>query len=248
MGQLELACFNAESTLLAEAAGVHRIELCSDRALGGITPPLALLEDLRSKIPSSMPINVMIRPRGSNFLYSDMELQEMIASIEDMKPYCNGFVFGILKADSTVDIENCMTLVERAHPLPCTFHRAFDETPDMLKALKDVTTCGFKTILTSGGPGNAIDNIEAILQLLHKTGRGSPSMTSTNELAREHGIASPGQVVIMVGGGLRSKDVAFLQCRTVRPSWYHTSAIVDKSDIADEQELVACRIQAEDRL
>lgn len=245
MGRLEAACFNAASALRAASAGVHRLELCCNRASGGITPPLVLLKDLRSQIPSNIPINVMIRPRGGTFIYTEAEIEVMVSSMDAMKPYCDGFVFGILNADNTVNVEGCTKLVKFAEPLPCTFHRAFDETPDVLNALEDVILCGFKTVLTSGRPGNAIDNIEVIRQLLYATGRIPLPVAPSIALARLLGLASARKFVIMTGGGLRSRDIATLQRHDVKPDWYHTSAIVDDGELADEEEMIACRTQAE---
>jgi copper homeostasis protein len=253
MGRLEVACFSGESALRAAAAGVHRIELCSDRASGGITPALALLKDLRSRIPSSVPINVMVRPRPGNFHYSDVELEEMVSTMEAMKPCCNGFVFGVLKADSSVDVEACTRLVRLAQPLPCTFHRAFDEASArseagedaVLKALDNVLLCGFKTILTSGGPGNAIDNMDTLRKLVCATVPKPLPMSISRALEIVREPAFRHGVVVMAGGGLRSKDIATLQSHNVQPAWYHTSAILDNGDILDENELIACKLEAE---
>lgn len=252
MGKLEVACFNVASALRAAATGIHRIELCSDRPSGGITPPLSMLEELRSQIPNSIPINVMIRPRGGNFVYSETELEEMVSSIKDMKSHCNGFVFGVLKADRTIDVEACVKLVKLAEPLPCTFHRAFDEASAvlrhgedaMLKALTDVINCGFRTILTSGRPGNAIDNMEALRKLLYATGRMPSPTGPAAELTSAIKLTAAGKVVIMAGGGLRNEGITTLQRCGIRPDWYHTSAIIDDGEIADERELTACKIQA----
>jgi copper homeostasis protein len=247
MGRLEVACFNATSALRAAAAGVDRIELCSDRASGGITPPLALLKELRSQIPSKIPINVMIRPRGRDFVYTETELGEMVSSMHAMKPYCNGFVFGILKADSTVDVKACKDLVKLADPLPCTFHRAFDEASAVskpLKALDEVSACGFKTILTSGGPGNAVDNLDALRDLSLATCRIPSLVNSVAVSKRSLGQSAAGDVITMAGGGLRKESIATLQRSGIRLEWYHTSAIVDDGETADEHELIACKIQA----
>ena len=223
-GQLEVACFNAESARRAVAAGAHRIELCVDRASGGVTPSLELLKDLRSQVPANLAINVMIRPRGEDFTYDEEELQEMASSIEAMKPHCNGFVFGILNADKTVDVDACKKLVDLADPMPCTFHRAFDDALDLFQALEDVMVCGFKTILTSGGPGNAVDNLIMLSRLL---------------------AAARGRIIIMPGGGLRVQEMINLQRNKVKPYWYHTSGIIGEGELADEMELTVARFQAE---
>ena len=244
MGHLEVACFNTESALLAAAEFVERIELCVDRRSGGVTPPLALLKDLRSRIPQNTRIHVMIRPRGGNFTYDDAELEIMCYSIEQMKFCCNGFVLGILKEDRTVDINACSKLVKLAEPLPCTFHRAFDETPDLLKALEDVVSCGFKTILTSGGPGNAVENIPVLSQLL-KAAENMPPASTDSDSNSTKSLAQKSKVVIMPGGGLRGKEIGVLQDNHVRPEWFHTSAIADDGETADKSELRIAKLVAQ---
>ena len=127
MKYLEIACFNAPSAVVAAAAGADRIELCADRSVGGITPPLSDLEALRPQV--KIPVMIMIRPRGGGFVYSDEEFIEMKGDIERVRGLADGFVFGVLKEEGgvvKVDEERNLELVKLASPLPCTFHRAID--------------------------------------------------------------------------------------------------------------------------
>ena len=203
MALLEIACFNTESALNAQNACADRIELCDGISIGGITPDFNSLFSLRSTI--AIPVFVMIRPRGGNFVYSDAEYGQMKSDITRFKAIANGFVFGMLDTQNCIDVARNSELVALARPLPCTFHRAFDETRNIYDALEDVIRCDFASILTSGGQPNAVLGVEVLSDLI--------------ERAR-------GRVVIMPGGGVRSSNVKTLQCKTKAGS-YHSSAIID---------------------
>lgn len=162
MAQLEICCFNSESAKVAAEAGMDqgamsalkettvnhalltgadRIELCSDREAGGVTPPLDWLTQIKSR-HASTPVFVMVRPRGGDFLYTEEEFNIMKNNIATFKQHANGFVFGVLNPDKTVDTARTTELVRLASPLPCTFHKAFDDTPSLFKAIEDVISTG----------------------------------------------------------------------------------------------------------
>ncbi len=213
ISKLEIACFNLESALVAQNGGADRIELCDDLASGGITPNYGTFETARKLI--TIDLFVMIRPRGGNFFYSDEEFEQMKKDILHFsKMNANGFVFGILNEDGSVNVNRNKELVELAHALPCSFHRAFDVSRNLLKNLEDVIDCGFKTVLTSGQTKSAIEGLEQLKQLV------------------EH---SKGRIVIMPGGGVRSSNIELIK-EKVPTSFYHSSAIV-KDTIADLQEV-----------
>ncbi|CAL3970544.1 unnamed protein product, partial [Diplocarpon coronariae] len=129
MPSLEIASFNAESALLAQANGANRVELCAEQSLGGVSPSVATLQALRQSV--TIPIYVMLRPRGGNFIYTGAELACMRLDLERFKAAgADGFVFGILTEEGKVDTERCRDLVVLAEGMPCTFHRAFDEIPE----------------------------------------------------------------------------------------------------------------------
>ena len=224
---LEIACFNADSAILASEAGVDRIELCDNAHVGGTTPPVEWLTELQHKV--HVPINVMIRPRGGDFIYTDEEFQSMKEAMSSFKisPMVSGFVFGILKEDRSIDIPRNKDLVKLAAPLPCTFHRAFDETEDPIQALQDVVHCGIKTILSSGGAPNAVEGCALLAQLVKKAGES---------------------VMIMPGGGVRSANIGMLKGKT-GALFYHSSALVDDDKVANDQEIrqMKRRLQQERR-
>jgi copper homeostasis protein len=210
---LEIACFNTTSAVAAATAGADRIELCADYAAEGVTPSLDTLQQVKKDV--KIPINVMIRPRGGDFNYSNAEFQKMKSGIETFKSEADGFVFGILDAKYRVDEQRSQELVELAVPLPCTFHRAFDQVPNPEKAVKQLINCGVASILTSGGLGDAEDGAERVAQLYGEFGS---------------------EITFILGGGVRSKNVEALQKET-KVEWFHSSAITEPGEDVDEDEV-----------
>ncbi|MCE9562205.1 MAG: copper homeostasis protein CutC [Planctomycetes bacterium] len=146
---LEVCCETLADVLAAEACGADRIELCSALDIGGLTPSLGLLLATRSAV--SLPMWVMIRPRGGDFVYSTDEADVMVRDIE----LCRGaepagFVFGVLHPDGRVNRDICRRLLDACGNIPAVFHRAFDRTPALTEAIGAVTELGFRRILTSG--------------------------------------------------------------------------------------------------
>jgi copper homeostasis protein len=151
---LEICVETRDAAVAAERGGADRIELCEDLRAGGVTPGVELMHAVQDQV--RIPIFAMIRPRSGNFCYSKAEFEQMKEDIGIAKAgRMSGVVFGILKRDGTVDVQRNAELVELARPLPVTFHRAFDETPDLLLALEDVIATGASRILTSGGAATA---------------------------------------------------------------------------------------------
>ena len=215
MKKIEIACFNLESAVIAQKAGADRVELCADMSVGGITPTIEIIKQAREHL--TIDLYIMIRPRGGNFVYSDSEFEQMKSEIETIKKLgVNGFVFGILKDDNTINIEQNKVLVELVKPFSCTFHRAFDEVLNVEKALEDVISCGFSTILTSGTFSNVMEGKEVLKQLVNQANN---------------------RIEIMPGGGLRSINISALN-EMVDANWYHSSAITDGSEIASPEEIV----------
>lgn len=212
--QLEIACFNYESALIAQENGADRIELCENMQLGGTTPNYILGAKVREKL--SIKMHVIIRPRGGDFVYSDEEIIEMKQDIKQFKKLgVDGFVFGILNEDGSVNKSVNKELVDLAAPYFCTFHRAFDVVADVEQALEDVIACGFKAILTSGQGTNVLEGI-AVLEKIQK-------------LAGD-------RIMIMPGGGLRSSNIQLL-LEKLQPTFFHTSAITNNTETADPLEI-----------
>jgi copper homeostasis protein len=210
---LEIACFNAASAIAAASAGADRVELCSDYAVGGLTPPVESLREIRKR--STIPINIMIRPRPGDFVYTENDFDQMKSEIQLFKSEASGFVFGILDDKNYVDEARNTELVKLAAPLHCTFHRAFDQISDMPKAIGQLLECGFASILTSGGQPNATLGAEKIAQLQEEWGE---------------------RVEIILGGGVRSTNIEALKEKT-KVRWYHSAAIIRPGESADAEEV-----------
>lgn len=214
--QLEIACFTADAALIAQQNGANRVELCDVMKVGGISPTIEIVKQVRANV--SIDLYVMIRPRGGNFVYSDAEFLQMKTTILAFKELqVDGFVFGILNENNQIDTEKNKELVELAHPLPCTFHRAFDEVSDVFQSLEDVIDCGFATLLTSGQAQNVVDGITVLSELVQNANS---------------------RIMIMPGGGLRSTNIEFIMKKT-NALFYHSSAITDESESPNPTEIKA---------
>ncbi len=164
---LEVCCESLADVVAAEAGGADRIELCSALDLGGLTPSLGLLLGMRAAV--SLPVWVMIRPRGGDFVYSRDEVDAMARDIElcrGARPA--GFVFGALHPDGRVNKETCRRLLDTCGDIPAVFHRAFDRTPLLGDALATVIELGFRRILTSGRETTAAAGAKAIARVLDR--------------------------------------------------------------------------------
>ena len=198
----EIASFDYESAVKAAAAGADRIELCSDKSSGGVTPSLGTIEKARSEIKNDL--NVIIRTRGGNFRCSDSEFEIMKRDIVHCRNAgVNGIVLGILNDLGQIDVKRNRELVELASPMSATFHRAFDLLPEYEKSLEDVISCGFARLLTSGCPGNAVDGISVIKNLVKR---------------------SDGRIIVMPGGNVR-KDNIHLIVKSTGAAEVHSSSI-----------------------
>jgi len=183
--QLEICANSITSAINAEEGGADRIELCDNLWEGGTTPSLGTLEVVKSNI--RIPVFVLVRPRGGDFVYTDLEFEVMKQDIVlSKKKKADGIVSGVLLPDGRVDIERTKELVKLSCPLPFTFHRAFDLTPDPMGALEDVIHTEAKRILTSGQQTSALEGVELLSELISK---------------------SEGRISILAGGGITIKNI-----------------------------------------
>lgn len=165
----EVVVYNIESALNAQKGGADRVELCDNPGGGGTTPSAGTIEVLRDLL--SISLFVMIRPREGDFCYSDHEFEAMKHDISRCKALgADGVVLGILNKNGTIDKHRCAELIEKAHPLPVTCHRAFDMTRDPFEALQDCMDIGFSRILTSGQKADALEGLSLITELTQKAG------------------------------------------------------------------------------
>lgn len=157
------------AAMAAERGGAQRIELCSNMREGGTTPAPELLKRVRKNV--QLPVFSMVRPRSGNFFYSSAEFSEMLNAVDFAKESrMDGVVLGLLDAEGRVDTARTTLLVERARPLPVTFHRAFDECADLRAALEDVIHSGATRLLTSGGKRTAPEALETLAGLVRMAG------------------------------------------------------------------------------
>lgn len=213
MPLLEIAVFNIESALIAQENGADRVELCTNMKAGGTSPSPEYIAEARSLL--RIPFYTMVRPRSGNFVYTFAEFEQMKAEIIlGKEKMADGFVFGILTTNEQVDVERNAELIRLASPLPCTFHRAFDEIGNKKAALETIIACGFKRVLTSGGKGNAVDH--------------------TQELGNLTTQAS-GRISVMPGGGIRSGNISGLL--KINAGEFHSAAITDDSETANGNEI-----------
>ena len=189
---VEVAVDSIAGVVAAEQGGASRIELCASLPEGGVTPGVGTMEAARAA--TSLPVFVMIRPRGGDFVYSQAEQGAMIRDIEAAKGAgADGVVLGLLGPDGSIDSETTRQLVTAARPLPVTFHRAIDVTPDKPAAVRTLMDIGIDRILTSGGAERAEDGLESIRMMV--------------AAARE-------RTVVMPGSGVNAANAARIVAHT----------------------------------
>lgn len=183
---LEVCIDSVESGIIAEIAGADRLELCDNLYEGGTTPSIGTIRLALQRI--SIPINIIIRPRGGDFLYNDIELAIMLEDIKQAKEEgVSGIVIGLLTPAGEIDIETTKVLIAAARPMSVTFHRAFDMTPEPFKALEDVILTGADRLLTSAHRNMVYNNPELIGELIIRSGK---------------------RVIIMPGAGINENNIA----------------------------------------
>ncbi|QCX01243.1 copper homeostasis protein CutC [Aggregatimonas sangjinii] len=161
---VEVCANSFESALNAQRAGADRIELCSELAVGGVTPSYGLLKAVSEKI--SIPVRVLIRPRSGDFTYSDAEFDIMKQDIK----LCNemgfdGIAIGLLHPNFVMDERRHIEIGHLAAKLKITFHRAFDWVADPILTLQKLDDLGIDTILSSGQQPSALEGIDFLTEL-----------------------------------------------------------------------------------
>src|SRR5262245_44925795 len=198
----EICIDSAEGAMAAEQAGASRVELCANLLEGGTTPSLGLMEATVAR--TQLPVQVMIRPRGGDFLYSAIEAQVMARDIDAAKAVrASGVVFGCLTADGRIDAALTERLVAAARPLSVTFHRAFDVSRDPMESLQTLIDLGVDRLLTSGQEPSALEGAPLVRRLIE---------------------AADGRLIVMPGSGITARNVARV-LRETGASEIHFSAL-----------------------
>ncbi len=161
---LEICANSYQSAKNAQEAGSHRVELCQELSVGGVTPSYGLLKQVTDTL--SIPVFVLIRPRSGNFVYTEEEFDIMKQDIQLCKNLgCAGIVSGVLNKDNTIDIERTKALIVLSRPLQFTFHRAFDCVKNSFEALEQLIDLGVDRVLTSGLETSAKKGLNNLKQL-----------------------------------------------------------------------------------
>ena len=199
--ELEVIGFDLESCLIAEAHGANRIELCANPHEGGTTPSYGMIALARQN--TSIQLFPIIRPRGGDFLFSELEFQAMITDIQQCEQLgCDGVVIGMLTKDGRVDIDRCAQLINQAGAMEVTFHRAFDRVKEPTQSLEEIIDLGCTRILTSGQ---------------------RPNVDLGRELLRTLVEVAGNRITIMPGSGVRSTNVLEL-AKFTGANAFHSSA------------------------
>jgi copper homeostasis protein len=207
--KLEICVDSVESAIAAERGGAHRVELCTDLLEGGITPSAGLITLVRRSI--AIGVFVMIRPRGGDFCYTELEFEVMQEEIRQARRLgADGIVLGVLDEQGRVDGAHTRQLVEMARSLPVTFHRAIDMTPSPSQAVNDVVATGASRILTSGGATSAKAGVHEIARMVE---------------------AAKGRIAIMAASGI-TPDTIGAVAEATGATEFHSSARTELSSPA----------------
>jgi copper homeostasis protein len=167
---IEICVEGIDGFAAAQAAGADRVELCASLLEGGLTPSLGVVRQVLAI--ATIPFHVIIRPRGGDFLYSELEYQTMLDDVRACRDLgVAGVVFGCLTADGRIDEARMTELTEAARPLKVTCHRAFDMTENAEEAIEALVRSGVDRVLTSGQRDTALAGVD-ILKRTHDAARG----------------------------------------------------------------------------
>lgn len=202
---LESCCTDVEQIRRAQEAGARRIELCEKLAVGGVTPSAELLKAAISV--AKVPVNVLVRPRGGDFVFSAAEADTMLRDIELCREAgAAAVVIGALDSRGEVDMPMMRRLCDAASGMSVTFHRAFDVCADPLAAFEDVLALGCDRLLTSGHESDAFKGRFFIAELVER---------------------AAGRIIVMPGCGVRRSNIARIAADTGAVEFHASSAFFD---------------------
>lgn len=209
--EIEICCGSIQSSANAKAGGAVRVELCQGLIEGGTTPSPATIEYAVKEL--GLQVFVLVRPRGGDFCYNELEIKTMEEDVEFCKKVgVAGIVVGFLHPDGSIDTELTRRFVKLAAPLPVTFHRAFDRCSEPLRALEQIIDCGCARILTSGCKPTAMEGADMLQQLVKQAN---------------------GRIKILAGSGVTPENAAALRQKTGAPE-IHGSCKITRPDGAWE--------------
>lgn len=212
--QIEICAANIQSAIAAKEGGADRIELCDNLYEGGTTPSYATIKMVLQVV--GIDAMVMIRPRGGDFCYTDLEYSIMQEDIRMCKKLgVKGIVCGVLKHNGEVDVARTKALIDLAKPMEATFHRAFDMTPGPFDALEAVIQAGADRILTSGHKNQVPEGLHLIKELVQKAGN---------------------RIRIMPGSGIRKSNIQTIRDATGAKEFHLTARIPVESKMTFRKE------------
>ena len=211
--KFEICANGVESCLAAEQGGADRVELCAGIPEGGTTPSYGEIMQAR-KLLKRTRLHVIIRPRGGDFVYSELEAERMITDIGIARQLgADGVVFGCLTSDGEIDARLCERLMKETGDMSVTFHRAFDRCSNPAKALRQIEALGFDRILTSG--------LQPTAEL------GIPLLKELQEMPDR-------RIILLAGCGVNEQNIAKIHQETGICE-FHFSARENCSTAADKE-------------
>ncbi|MBU3161331.1 copper homeostasis protein CutC [Clostridium frigoris] len=209
---IEIIAATIEDVKRIEKSGADRIELVSALSEGGLTPSYSLIK--RAVQSVNIPVNVMIRPHGKSFTYTDEEIELMVEDITIAKKLnVNGVVFGVINKNNEICVPSLEKLLKACDGIDVTFHRAIDELVDPVKGIEVLTNYSqIKNVLTSGGMGDILKNIPIIKKMVKKS---------------KH-------INVIAGGGLNLENIKEIIEKTKAPAYHFGTAIRNDKSVFGE--------------
>jgi copper homeostasis protein len=206
---LEVIASSVYDAEAAAAGGASRIELVTDLGRGGLTPPLALIEDVLAWV--NVPVRVMVRASEAHVVSDPAVRARLVAdaaAVASCRPH--GVVFGAIHQDA-IDEALLAAVAEAAKGLPITFHRAFEALPDWhagVRALRRHSRVD--RLLIDGGPGNWHERAQRLAALAHEAGPDLIVLAGggITEAALDVLAATPGLTEVHVGRLVRDPPTA----------------------------------------
>ncbi len=208
---LEVCAEGLSAAIAAGDGGADRVELCSWRGGGGVTPSIGAIEVACQRL--AIPVHVLIRPRAGDFVYDLTELEEMRRDVAATRAAgASGVVLGVLQENGEIDARATARLVAEARPMSVTFHKAIDATPDLAAGLATLIELGIDRVLTSGGAATAREGIAQLERLV---------------------TLAAGRIVVMAGGSITRGDVPRLLAAGLTELHIGSAACINDKTAAD---------------
>lgn len=197
---LEVCVDSTANALAAKRGGADRLELCADLIVGGTTPSLTLVQQVKAE--TGLPVRALLRPRFGDFCYDSYELAQMEQlAAELVEAGADGIVTGVLTPEGALDAGAMQPIYAAARkaaekagrPVACTLHRAFDVCADPFAALETAREMDLCTILTSGQAASAPQGAALLRQLTERAGK---------------------DVEILAGAGVSAQNIPVLAAQT----------------------------------